>query len=71
MIANKEWEIAHIRFDCDGSEANARLISAAPDLLEALSEMVSMMDSGEEHGTGSQWHTKAKAAIAKAKGEQK
>lgn len=26
------------------------------------------MDSGDEHGAGSEWHTKARAAIAKATG---
>ena len=36
-------------------------------LLEALEDMVRMMDSGEEHGAGSPWHTQASAAIAAAK----
>ena len=48
--------------------ANARLIAAAPDLLEALKEMVDMMDSGDEPGSGSEWHIQASTAIAKAEG---
>lgn len=39
------------------------------ELLEALENMVSMMDSGDEHGHGSEWYKKAKSAIAKAKGQ--
>ncbi len=36
-------------------------------LLEALAEMVEMIDCGDEHGAGSPWHTKARAAIAAAR----
>lgn len=56
--------------DADSPElrANVRLMAAAPELLESLSEMVAMMDSGDEHGQGSEWHIKASAAIAKAIG---
>jgi hypothetical protein len=53
------------RGDADDA-ANAKLIAAAPDLAESLAEMVAMMDCNDEHGAGSQWHTKAKAALAKA-----
>lgn len=50
------------------NEANARLIAAAPELLEALETCLVLMDYGgtwtvEEQNT-------ARAAIAKAKGEQ-
>jgi hypothetical protein len=53
-------------------EANARLIAAAPDLLEALIHMVSVAerDGWQTATTGRQlflWD--AKVAIAKAKGE--
>jgi hypothetical protein len=50
-------------------EANARLIAAAPDLLESLQEIVAAAD-------GAGWSqldatlAKARAAIAKATGEQ-
>lgn len=45
--------------------ANARLISAAPDLLEALENLV---NSFEKHRPKEYWDA-ARAAIAKAKGE--
>jgi hypothetical protein len=53
------------------------MIAAAPtapinDAIRAsLQEMVDMIDSGDEHGAGSPWHTKAKAALAKAAPEEK
>ena len=40
-------------------------------LLAVLVIMVDSMDSGEEHGAGSEWHRQAKAAIAAAKAAQK
>lgn len=46
--------------------ANARLIAAAPDLLEALSEVVEWLEHGDHAGP---MHSKARAAIAKARGE--
>jgi hypothetical protein len=48
------------------AHANARLIAAAPDLLEALKAILEDMDS--EHGTDYDY-AKARAAIAKATGE--
>ena len=44
--------------------ANARLIAAAPDLLEALKDMVLYCDMFPN----APYHVKAKAAIAKAEG---
>jgi hypothetical protein len=48
-----------------------RVLYTAPPsvevLLEALREMVEMMDSGDEHGEGSDWHIKAKAALSSYK----
>ena len=50
----------------DTDEANARLMAAAPDLLEALNAMVEYTSSQEyDHAAVKQ----ACAAIAKAKGE--
>ncbi len=63
--------IAHIgpanytpRFDVD--EPNAHLIAAAPDLLEALSEII---NDGGKFVMTNETHRKARAAIAKARGE--
>lgn len=51
-------------------EANARLIAAAPDLLEAL-EAIMDSDLWEWNGSAAFWlQDKVRAAIAKAKGEQ-
>ena len=46
--------------------ANAKLISAAPDLLEALSEII---NDGGKFVMTSETHRKARAAIARARGE--
>jgi len=52
------------------AQANARLIAAAPDLLEAL-EAIMDSDLWEWNGSAAFWlQDKVKAAIAKAKGEQ-
>ena len=51
-------------------EANARLIAAAPDLLEAL-EAIMGSDLFEWNGSAAFWlQDKVRASIAKAKGEQ-
>ena len=54
--------------------ANARLISAAPDLYEALENAVFQIeyphDKFKETGTGNHALTAARAALAKARGEQ-
>lgn len=54
----------------DNAEADARLISAAPDLLEALEMIVAEADSYTAR-TGKpvyNWLDQARAAIAKARG---
>lgn len=62
IIASEEDWIA----ECDGRnhKANARLIAAAPDLLEALRPMV----NGTYYITGKDVE-RARAAIAKAEGK--
>lgn len=57
---------AHIIGYSEEDQANARLIAAAPDLLEALELMVDTYDNG---GWPSSTLVIARAAIAKAKGE--
>ena len=47
--------------------ANARLIAAAPELLEALEYMLETNESGDN--AGDQARAQARAAIAKARGE--
>ena len=53
-------------------EANANLIAAAPDLLEALEELLSMCQRQEDfHDDGDgRMFERASAAIAKARGEK-
>jgi hypothetical protein len=46
---------------------NARLIAAAPELLEALKEMLEVWE--EDHAYGATHADKARAAIAKAEGQ--
>lgn len=53
------------------NEANARLIAAAPDLLEALEYMIEEATSGQFSNPSEEEIQKARAAIAKAKGETK
>ena len=71
VFGSKAVEI-NVHFDSGVSgtlemHANANLIAAAPDLLEALSEVVEWLEHGDHAGP---MHSKARAAIAKAKGEE-
>jgi hypothetical protein len=50
-------------------EANAYLIAAAPEMYHALKSMVDMIDCGDEHGEGIEWHKEATKALTKARGE--
>lgn len=62
-----ELTIANVArsFDGDYSPSNGDLLAAAPELLEALKEIMADMDSN--FGTGYDYN-KARAAIAKAEG---
>lgn len=62
------------RYGAIDDEANARLIAAAPELLEALKSIAEFWnrDQNEEAMIGACWHAveTAEAAIAKAEGVQ-
>lgn len=52
----------------DPNEPNARLIAAAPELLEALEKIVAI--EHYRHGYHPAWTDQARAVIAKARGEK-
>lgn len=62
-LVSEEGDII-CQFDQDPSKANARLIAAAPDLLEALQEMW----DAHEHNTSGSGSKLVLDAIAKATG---
>lgn len=65
VIASMDVEDANpITRAADG--ANARLIAAAPELLEALEDALYPLDYG---GSFDEWETRARAAIKAAKGD--
>ena len=53
----------------DVEEADAYLIAAAPDLLEALQHLLNTMFDGPDESDAAHAVSKAREAIAKAKGE--
>lgn len=77
MIEINYWTVAEVNNRREEREANARLISAAPDLLESLESLFEIGDvfgSAIEHKdphcqSFDEWSDKARAAIAKARGE--
>ena len=64
---------AHIIGYSEEDQANARLIAAAPDLLQVLEQIVATCDHYDAHGDGlplgSLLYSNALIAITKAKGE--
>lgn len=56
---------------CVTNEANARLIAAAPELLEALQSLERLFSSMSNDSTETFWIDKARSAIAKATGQTK
>lgn len=64
--------VCSIGGDLVGEKANARLIAAAPDLLDSLENLLDYLDA-HDWGTvpsGGKTETDARAAIQKAKGGQ-
>ena len=74
MIASVSGSTEHIKvrgIDEQTTEANASLIAAAPDLLEALERLLTHGERGNlyyERGEDAEVVNQARAAIAKAKG---
>ena len=59
------YERVHAR-EAEETRANARLIAAAPDLLEVLQYFMPFIDSEQDDERQAPWVEKARAAIAKA-----
>ena len=76
QVITRDGETIAYTETCTGlekDEANAQLISAAPELLEACKKALSIIEYlGEEHNTtaGEEEEKLLKQAIAKAEGEQ-
>ncbi len=70
LTADKDVALCHDLFEFNPDDA--RLMAAAPDLLEALEELLHAPDPDEVEDFASLYRaiTKAHAAIAKAKGER-
>lgn len=69
VVARCEFGMGDKHEDQERQRANARLIAAAPEMLEALGELVASLD-WEEKRSGRTYagYENAKAAIAKATG---
>jgi hypothetical protein len=70
------YELFDVRGDVPDFQKNARLIAAAPELLEALEELLSIgsvfisaIEANDPSVDFENWEAKARAAIAKARGE--
>lgn len=63
MLEANYWAVAEVNYRRDEHAANALLIAAAPDLLEALESILCDCDPNSRIGRI------ARAAIAKARGE--
>jgi hypothetical protein len=64
---NSPWHICRMDSGVPNVEANARLIAASPDLLDALMSFPGFTDNAR---VGDDWIEKAHAAIAKATGKE-
>jgi hypothetical protein len=63
------YQICKLSGRGDRTEANARLIAAAPELLAACEELLRVVYEGDWHTEVQPALDKAKVAIAKARGE--
>ena len=71
LNGEKLTEKEHMRRTSGVTMEDARLIAAAPDLLEALEKIVRMFEGADDTVWAVEdYHQKARAAIAKAKGEE-
>ena len=59
-IRYEDFETARLKWNT--RVGNMKLI----ETVEVLQEMVDMMNSGDEHGTGSDWHRRAVATLSKS-----
>lgn len=55
---------------CESKNANANLIAAAPDLLQALDDLLRDAEDPMDKATTEYFRKQARAAMAKARGEQ-
>lgn len=70
---SKRRSFGHVvqRTICDGcSEADAKLIAKAPELLEVLEYFIPLIESEQDDEQQAPWVEKARVVIAKAKGKQ-
>ena len=71
VIDGKEFDVATVNYP--NRDANAHLIAAAPELYEALDGLLADITEYQEinnlGGQNNHWQVKAKAALAKARGE--
>lgn len=68
IIHKGATDIAVTRWALGDCNANARLIAAAPELLEACQTLATLLDAGDWFATGRLAVKQARAAIAKATG---
>ena len=69
-LGNEEGRAGVFIANTGDNKANARLIAAAPELLEALKQIVNVWDTNPDVITYAELTRSARAAIAKATGEQ-
>jgi hypothetical protein len=68
-VCQMPWDTPREADQMPESDASARLIAAAPDMLSLLSDMLGDPTSGEKTNIGEYWKEEIKKAIAKARGE--